>query len=534
MYNSTIQYKSLFVRFRVFFLLFLLSSLLPSLTFSATYGIAGSVKDASGNAIAGVVMNGLPGNPITDSSGNYGAFLTLGWSGTVTPTLTGYTFTPVSRTYTTISITYPHEDYIAQGTLAIAGSVKDALGNAIAGVVMNGLPGNPATDNSGNYGVYLGPGWSGIVTPTLTGYTFTPVSRTYSNLQASIGSQNYTAQGTLAIAGSVKDALGNAIAGVVMNGLPGNPATDNSGNYGVYLGPGWSGIVTPTLTGYTFTPVSRTYSNLQASIGSQNYTAQGTLAIAGSVKDALGNAIVGVVMNGLPGNPATDNNGNYGVYLGPGWSGTVTPTLTGYTFTPVSRTYSNLQASIGSQNYTAQGTLAIAGSVKDALGNAIAGVVMNGLPGNPATDNSGNYGVYLGPGWSGIVTPTLTGYTFTPVSRTYSNLQASIGSQNYTTQGKVGVANTDKTLPSEFELDQNYPNPFNPSTNISFSLPSKSFVSLKIFDALGREVSTILSVELLAGKYSRQWNAAGLPSGIYFYRLQAGSFNETKKMILLK
>ena len=118
MYNSTIQYKSLFVRFRVFFLLFLLSSLLPSLTFSATYGIAGSVKDASGNAIAGVVMNGLPGNPITDSSGNYGAFLTLGWSGTVTPTLTGYTFTPVSRTYTTISITYPHEDYIAQGNVS--------------------------------------------------------------------------------------------------------------------------------------------------------------------------------------------------------------------------------------------------------------------------------------------------------------------------------------------------------------------------------------------------------------------------------
>ncbi|MGD0339701.1 MAG: T9SS type A sorting domain-containing protein [Bacteroidota bacterium] len=89
-------------------------------------------------------------------------------------------------------------------------------------------------------------------------------------------------------------------------------------------------------------------------------------------------------------------------------------------------------------------------------------------------------------------------------------------------------------LPSKFNLAQNYPNPFNPSTTISFNLPSKSFVSLKVFDALGREVATIVSEELSAGSYTRQWNAAGIPSGIYFYRLQAGNYTETKKLVLLR
>lgn len=91
-----------------------------------------------------------------------------------------------------------------------------------------------------------------------------------------------------------------------------------------------------------------------------------------------------------------------------------------------------------------------------------------------------------------------------------------------------------RELPHSFMLKQNYPNPFNPSTMISFDLPKKSFVSLKIFDALGREAASILSEEMLAGSYTKQWNANGLPSGFYFCRLQADNFVDTKKLILLR
>ena len=89
-------------------------------------------------------------------------------------------------------------------------------------------------------------------------------------------------------------------------------------------------------------------------------------------------------------------------------------------------------------------------------------------------------------------------------------------------------------LPAHFNLEQNYPNPFNPATTISFGVPFKSLVTLRVFDALGREASTLVAEELAAGTCSRQWNAANVSSGIYFYRLQAGAYVETKKMLVLK
>jgi hypothetical protein len=100
------------------------------------------------------------------------------------------------------------------------------------------------------------------------------------------------------------------------------------------------------------------------------------------------------------------------------------------------------------------------------------------------------------------------------------------------------VKNTWKgNIPAETELSQNFPNPFNAVTNFSFQISSASgggFVSLKIFDVLGREVETVVNETKPAGKYGVSFNAEDLPSGIYFYRLQVGTYSQTRKMILLK
>ena len=98
----------------------------------------------------------------------------------------------------------------------------------------------------------------------------------------------------------------------------------------------------------------------------------------------------------------------------------------------------------------------------------------------------------------------------------------------------TGVMQYGDNIPTVYVLYQNYPNPFNPSTSFSFALPSKAYVIFKVFDVLGREVSTIVSGELPAGTYTRQWNAANMPSGVYFYHLQAGTYSATKKLLLLK
>jgi photosystem II stability/assembly factor-like uncharacterized protein len=89
-------------------------------------------------------------------------------------------------------------------------------------------------------------------------------------------------------------------------------------------------------------------------------------------------------------------------------------------------------------------------------------------------------------------------------------------------------------FPNAFILSQNYPNPFNPSTSISFNLPTRLFVTLKVFDCLGREISTLISGELNAGAHIKQWNATDMPSGIYYYRISAGDFIQTKKFVLIK
>ena len=89
-------------------------------------------------------------------------------------------------------------------------------------------------------------------------------------------------------------------------------------------------------------------------------------------------------------------------------------------------------------------------------------------------------------------------------------------------------------LPSEFKLNMNYPNPFNPVTKISFDVPSKEFVTLKIYDFLGREVATLVNGYLQPGIYEVDWNGSSFASGVYFYNLISGSFSDTKKMILLR
>jgi hypothetical protein len=103
----------------------------------------------------------------------------------------------------------------------------------------------------------------------------------------------------------------------------------------------------------------------------------------------------------------------------------------------------------------------------------------------------------------------------------------------YEFQGVTSVELQDD-VPGEFVLLQNYPNPFNPITNIEYKVVNNESVSLKVYDILGREVTTLVNEEQPAGNYDVTFNASGLSSGVYFYSLKAGNFTETKKMVVLK
>jgi hypothetical protein len=145
-------------------------------------------------------------------------------------------------------------------------------------------------------------------------------------------------------------------------------------------------------------------------------------------------------------------------------------------------------------------------------------------------------------GWMNI--GFVQGKGTTTLSQSYSFSDKNINPGNYLYRLKQinydGSFEYSKTLNVKitpqfsFKLEQNYPNPFNPSTTINFSVQENTIVSLKIYDVLGSEVTTLINEEKPAGDYKINFNAAAYTSGIYFYKLDAGKYSSIKKMIFIK
>jgi len=234
--------------------------------------------------------------------------------------------------------------------------------------------------------------------------------------------------------------------GVTLSYIDGTPKTvisDGSGNYSLTVTYDWSGTVTPSKAGYTFSPASITYSNVMSNQIGQNYTAlPGGSTISGNTWES------GVTLSYIDSTPKiviSDSVGNYSLTVTNNWSGTVTPSKTGYTFNPASITYSNVLADQTGQNYVAPPiTYTISGNAWES------GVTLSYTDGTPKTaisDSSGNYSLSVTYRWSGTVTPSKAGYTFTPASLTYTNVLADQTGHNYvappitfTISGNVGVA----------------------------------------------------------------------------------------------
>jgi hypothetical protein len=135
--------------------------------------------------------------------------------------------------------------------------------------------------------------------------------------------------------------------------------------------------------------------------------------------------------------------------------------------------------------------------------------------------------------------PYLGGFTTTTYRGAFDNSGSNwlLGWSNFNPQNyepTVGISQISSNVPERFSLSQNYPNPFNPSTKIAFNVPVKGFVTLKVYDALGQEVATLVNQNLSVGEYAYDFNASVLSSGIYFYTLKGENFIETKKMMLVK
>ena len=203
-----------------------------------------------------------------DSTGAYSITIPYNWSGTITPSKSGYTFVPPSATFTNVTSTQTIQNFTALVSYTISGNV------GVAGATLNYINGTPRTatsDSNGNYSFLVPSGWSGTVTPAKAGYSFSPVSINYTSVASNQTGQNYTATFiTYTITGNA--GVGGATL-VYVNGSQLFVTSDAGGSYSITVPLGWSGTVTPYRLGYSFSPTSKSYTNVQANTTGQNYSA---------------------------------------------------------------------------------------------------------------------------------------------------------------------------------------------------------------------------------------------------------------------
>jgi len=363
------------------------------------------------------------------------AAITLGQ----TSTLTG-TYVAVASTYT------------------VSGSVKTASGAAIYGVTMTlstGVTG--MTDSSGNYSFSsIAAGSSGTVTPSMSGYTFTPTSQSFSNISANqtlnfTGAPiptSYTVFFQAGTGGTISPSGSQTVSGGGQT-TPVTAAANSGYTFFNWKDEGGNIVSTSaTLPAQTIT-ANKVYTAYFQPQGIVYYT------ISGSVKTAAGAAIPGVILMPNTGSTATsDSSGNYSLTVASGWTGTVTPYRSGYTFTS-SLSYSNVTSNKTNQNYigTSQTptSYTVSGSVKDTNSTGVSGVTLS-LSNSGGTATSAGTGFYtatVSSGWSGTVTPSKTGCTFTPASQTFSSVTSN-QSQNFTADCGVTSSWITRILPATY------------------------------------------------------------------------------------
>ncbi len=320
------------------------------------FTIRGTIRDTNGAPVPNVRIGGYPHAGTNVTGPTWIARVGQGWSGTLRPTRNGWSFQPETLEVTSISGNVTGLDFTGtQYFYSLAGRVVDPNGAPIRGVTLNGLPGNPTTDENGAYTTTIGGGWSGVVTPTKDYYTFVPATKTYTEIGTDLLTEDYVGIVFMfRVTGHVRDTNGQGLEAVWLRGFPQNTRTWADGGYYTDVPAGWNGTVTPEGLCYNFDPASRTYADgIYANTTDQDYTGSwATLTLSGTVRDGLGQPLEGVAMDGLAG-VSTDPNGFYSSPVECGFYGTVTPRKQYYLFTPAAREYAQLAGSLAGEDYAA-------------------------------------------------------------------------------------------------------------------------------------------------------------------------------------
>jgi len=334
-----------------------------------TYSISGLITPAAGGSGAVVTLSGAGnGSATADASG---AFTFSGLSNgtyTLTPSRAGYTFSPTSQSVMVngANVTTGANFTATQvtTTFTISGTISPAAGGSGATVALSGVASATTTANAS--GVYTFTGLANgtyTVTPSHTGYTFTPVSQIATVNGANVSGINFTASvqtaPTFSISGTISPTAGGSGATVVLSGVvTASTTTDSSGNYSFSGLANGNYAVTPSHTGYTFSPTSQSAPVNGANVTGINFTATAqtapTFSITGTISPTAGGSGATVLLSGPAAATTTTNSAGTYTFTGlANGSYTVTPGNAGYTFTPINQAVTVSGANITGVNFTA-------------------------------------------------------------------------------------------------------------------------------------------------------------------------------------
>jgi hypothetical protein len=538
----------------------------------------------NGTPVSNVLIN-LTGTTVSSTKTDYSGYYSFNISSSdpgnhiITPIKSGYIFSPESQTLSNIQSNQTQNFSAKLNSYSISGNITGASSVTVS--LSGSSTGTTTTDASGNYSFTVNAGGNYTITPSRTGYTFNPTSQTFNNVQSS-QTQNFTAS------------LG--LPDVPVLSQPSNNSTNNSINLSVSWNP--SNAATSydfqtskdpsfgtLLINYTLNSTQYQVNNLNYStlyhwrVRSRNtygisswseiwsFTTQMAPLIAPTLIFPSNNSNTiqsDVTLSWNSASGATEylyhlaEDINFTQFKAAHRTADLTAKEGG--LSPKTTYYWRVRAENSSKigdwsevwKFT---TLPLKPTVPQLLNPPNSSTIRLDYS-NPlvtiewtasldATDymiqvaeNSNFSPVYKEQ--NGYAS---TNYKFSAQKNTkyYWRVKANNmgGSSNWSemwsfNSNLIGVQQLDELIPIKYNLKQNYPNPFNPETRIEYSIPENGFVVLKIYDTFGKEVETLVNRNQSPGRYRITWKPEDLPSGVYYYKLQSGSYIETRKMLYIR
>ena len=396
---------------------------------TVTYTISGTISGTGGNG-ATVTLSGPASATVTaNSSGAYTFTGLTNGTYTVTPSMTGFSFSPTSQTVTVNGANVTAVNF-STVTYTISGTISGTGGNG-ATVTLSGAASASVTANSSGAYTFTGmANGSYTVTPSMTGFTFTPASQAVTVSSANVTGVNFSTV-TYTISGTISGTGGNG-ATVTLSGAASATVTANSSGAYTFTGvANGSYTVTPSKSGFTFSPTSQAVTVSSANVTGVNFSTV-TYTISGTISGTGGNGAT-VTLSGAASATVTANSSGAYTFTGlASGSYTVTPSLTGFTFSPTSQAVTVSSANVTAVNFSTV-TYTLSGNLSPAANGSGATLTLGGA--SSATTSAGSSGNYS---FSGLtngtysVTPSKSGYTFSPAAQSATINGANVANVNFT------------------------------------------------------------------------------------------------------